>query len=837
MASLSAIVDKPLLRATISRHAALLSNAGAVAGGAVVTSALGFAYWWTAARFFEPAEVGLAAAAISMVLLLAQAGEIGLGPLLMAHASRDPRGSGELIATALWAAAAACGLTGAAYVLLARLTPLGLGPIVMPLEGCILVIVGIVVSGLAIVVDQLLFGLMRSPLAMWRSIGFSVAKLALLAVAAASGGTAMAILATWVVALAGSLVLLGLACGSVGATWHAPRPALLRPLAGAILSNHGLNVALQAPAFAMPVLVTVMLSPTINAAFYVAWTLIQVVQMIPAALATAAFCAGAGDLSRAAAGLRLSLLISLAAGTGAGIGFLLFSDPILGLFNPAYPSIAGSGLCVLGFGTLAVAVKYHFVCVARLEGRLAVAAAALAVGGALELGAAALGARLGGLTGLTEGWLAAACLQAFLLAPKVLAAAFPGRRNAAYAVLAAIVVVWVAGGDQARAEPRPGFVQRDGSNLVLDGKPFRVAGVNNHYLPFASRAEVVRVLDDAVAMGANVVRTFIQPVIGSPDGRMPTIWDWTSRADASDLGTRGNYVLHWDADAGRMAFNDGPDGLGRFDFVIAEARRRNLRLIVAFIDFWAYTGGAQQMAAWYGGTDTYTFFAADPRTRRDYRAWVEHVLTRHNGLTGLDYRDDPTILAWELANEPEIRPTSLMVDWVTVMAAHVKSIDPSHLLASGHSNMAEPFADLAAPALDIATWHGYPRYALISHQEYDALIRRNCRLAQERGIPMLLEEFGVARSDSGQADAYRTWLATIAEFPACSGWLVWRLVSLQDSGRYPLDAVDQFDIRNDGGPAWTALREAALALTDHRRDHRNAPPQVGKYFGTIREDD
>lgn len=45
-----------------------------------------------------------------------------------------------------------------------------------------------------------------------------------------------------------------------------------------------------------------------------------------------------------------------------------------------------------------------------------------------------------------------------------------------------------------------------------------MAGVNNHYLTFGSSAEVTRVLDDATAMGANVVRTFLQPVIGSLDG-------------------------------------------------------------------------------------------------------------------------------------------------------------------------------------------------------------------------------------------------------------------------------------------------------------------------------
>src|SRR5271166_6798047 len=87
----------------------------------------------------------------------------------------------------------------------------------------------------------------------------------------------------------------------------------------------------------------------------------------------------------------------------------------------------------------------------------------------------------------------------------------------------------------ATAEPQ--FVGVEGAHFVLHGSRFNVAGINNHYLTFGSRAEVERVLDDAVAIGANVVRTFIQPVIGSLDGkRVPTIWDWRSTASSNDLG-------------------------------------------------------------------------------------------------------------------------------------------------------------------------------------------------------------------------------------------------------------------------------------------------------------
>ena len=51
--------------------------------------------------------------------------------------------------------------------------------------------------------------------------------------------------------------------------------------------------------------------------------------------------------------------------------------------------------------------------------------------------------------------------------------------------------------------PATSFVKTSGTAFALDGKPFFVTGVNNHYLTFGSRDEVTRVLDDAVAMGAN----------------------------------------------------------------------------------------------------------------------------------------------------------------------------------------------------------------------------------------------------------------------------------------------------------------------------------------------
>ncbi len=385
------------------------------------------------------------------------------------------------------------------------------------------------------------------------------------------------------------------------------------------------------------------------------------------------------------------------------------------------------------------------------------------------------------------------------------------RRHSILVLLAALalgVLCNVASASQDRVWP-PGFVHADGSRFVVDGRAFRVAGVNNHYLTWASDAEVQRVLDDAVDMHANVVRIIVGPVIGSPDGSISTVFDWKATdKDSSNLGVHGRYMLSWDPSLGAMAINGGPDGLRRLDFVLAESRRRGLKLIVALLDFWAYTGGAQQIAAWYGLSDKYTSFARDMRTRTDYRTWAERVIRRVNSVNGVAYRDDPTIFSWELMNEPDIQPRSLMLDWVAEMSAFVKSLDSAHMVSTGHGNAVAQLADLDVKTVDFGTWHGYAEYEHISPAQFALEIHEFCALAAQRDKPLVLEEFGLAQSDAAKIAAYELWTSTLYREKGCAGWVVWRLVSKQDGGDFPADH-DGFDVRNDGGELWRALRGMA----------------------------
>ena len=358
-------------------------------------------------------------------------------------------------------------------------------------------------------------------------------------------------------------------------------------------------------------------------------------------------------------------------------------------------------------------------------------------------------------------------------------------------------------------EAHDGFVRRDAGHFMLDGRRFQVKGVNNHYLSFGSKAEIDAVLDDAKQLGANTVRTFLQPVIGSLDGTVPTIWAWRNDKDSSQMGAKGRYMLAYDPKTKTVAFNDGPDGLGRFDYVVAGAKARHLKLIVALIDFWGYAGGAQQINAWYGGHDKYTFFAADTRTKGAYKAWVAHVIAHRNPATGVSYGDDTTIMAWDLANEPDIHPIPLMVDWVAEMAGYLKGLDKNHLLASGRASMREPFAELDVPTVDFGTWHGYPSYEKITADAFDALALRNCALSEEYGKPILLEEFGFAKGPSQAAETGKL-IADLDHDPTCAGWMIWRLVGRQDGNHWPAD-TDGFDVKADGSELWSTIEREMRA--------------------------
>src|SRR3954471_9261395 len=175
----------------------------------------------------------------------------------------------------------------------------------------------------------------------------------------------------------------------------------------------------------------------------------------------------------------------------------------------------------------------------------------------------------------------------------------------------AAVTVLALGGTPVAAEPEgwgSGFVTRHGKDLRLDGKQFRFAGSNNYYLMYKSPLMVDDVFADAAAAGFTVLRTWGFLDIGNQDGSNSL----RGKAD-------GIYFQYWDGDS--PAYNDGPDGLQKLDYVLASARAHGIRLIIPLTNNWNDFGGMDQYVRWAGG-GFHDDFYRNPVIRGWYQDWI-----------------------------------------------------------------------------------------------------------------------------------------------------------------------------------------------------------------------
>jgi mannan endo-1,4-beta-mannosidase len=108
------------------------------------------------------------------------------------------------------------------------------------------------------------------------------------------------------------------------------------------------------------------------------------------------------------------------------------------------------------------------------------------------------------------------------------------------------------------------FVKQAGPELRLNGKFFNFAGTNNYYLMYKSPFMVDDVLTTAAANGFKVIRIWGSLEIGNLDG-----------SNSVDGKKEGIYFQYWDG--AKPAYNDGPDGLERLDYIVNRAGQLGLK--------------------------------------------------------------------------------------------------------------------------------------------------------------------------------------------------------------------------------------------------------------------
>ncbi len=385
------------------------------------------------------------------------------------------------------------------------------------------------------------------------------------------------------------------------------------------------------------------------------------------------------------------------------------------------------------------------------------------------------------------------------------------RRASACAILACSLA-WGCATPGART-PKSGydFARQPVATFEVDGKPLCFVGANNYYLAYKPKAMVDNVLESARAMGVKVVRTWGFIDRGSLDGSVLSI-DGNGTKD-------GFYFQAWDSVAQHAVYNDGPTGLLGLDYALAKARQLDLKIVLVLTNNWHDFGGMDQYLAWYG-LSSHRDFYTDPAVKASYKAWLSHLTAHVNGITHQAYRDDPTIFAWELGNEPRSTPgtpNAVVSNWADEMSSYLKAIDPQHLVAVGDEgflagssahwtyhadNGVDHRALTALPNVDYGTFHMYPDTWGTGFGWPEHWLDDHLQVARELGKPTVLEEYGlkVWRDDLGRVSEgqearlsnYQAWNQRIFE-QGGSAAMFWLLAGKEANGGLYKD-FDHFSV-------------------------------------------
>jgi O-antigen/teichoic acid export membrane protein len=402
------------------RDLELLSNAAALSTGTIVSSVLGFIYWVLAVRLFPPDVVGIVAAAIALSSFVGLVGDFGLGTMLVGE--RPGQDASRLISASLFASAAGGTLAGIVAVVAVHAAGFEFGNLLSRWTHEVLFVLACALTSLSLTLDQAFVGLLKARQQMLRNLAFSVLKVIFLVplIFAPERHFTILIFTSWMLAnLASVLIVLETGGAIPWTAWRRPLFGQLMRRQREVLGHHMLNIAVQTPRLVMPVVVEIQLGAAMNAIFYPALMITNIVLLVPAALTTVLFAIGSKSPEMFASQLRTTLVISAVGSLLSLIGFYFLGPLALSLINPNFSNVLAPSFSWFGFLVMGLTVKMHYIAVARLRDRMIAVSGIVAMLSLSEVAAAWLGARLDGIEGLTFGWITVVLLGAAALYPTI----------------------------------------------------------------------------------------------------------------------------------------------------------------------------------------------------------------------------------------------------------------------------------------------------------------------------------------------------------------------------------------------------------------------------------
>ena len=200
-------------------------------------------------------------------------------------------------------------------------------------------------------------------------------------------------------------------------------------------------------------------------------------------------------------------------------------------------------------------------------------------------------------------------------------------------------------------------------------------------------------------------------------------------------------------------------------------------------NYWGDYGGISYRLNWVGGSTSPSQgnFFTNEAAIQSYLNYVNYTINRVNHYTGVRYRDDPYIFAWEVMNEPRYQgfgddgTSNVLRGWMDRVGQFIKARDPNHLVSSGieghglkygfGGDEGNNFTKIhASPYIDFCSAHPYPTegWANLNIAQTQALLAAwtyDCQ--QVLGKPMFLGEFNVDTSHGSRPDWWKAIYSTV----------------------------------------------------------------------------
>ncbi|KAG2132512.1 glycoside hydrolase family 5 protein [Suillus bovinus] len=223
------------------------------------------------------------------------------------------------------------------------------------------------------------------------------------------------------------------------------------------------------------------------------------------------------------------------------------------------------------------------------------------------------------------------------------------------------------------------YVSTNGPDFVVNGSSLKYIGTNAYWLPTLNTNEDIwNTLANISALGIKVVR----------------LWAFNDVDTIPVNGTWFQLIQN-----GTVSVNAGPNGLQKLDTIIQMAEQHGLYIILSLTNNWNPvplqndTLPRNYLSNNYGGMDSYVRqfglqthdeFYTNSSVLTSFMNYTTQVVSR--------YVNSASVFSYELANDARCNSTlpasptcttETITAWHATVAAHIRSIDPNHLISSG----------------------------------------------------------------------------------------------------------------------------------------------------------